>query len=91
MTFTTFVVIWFVLGIVTAALALYRKLVSQKEEDYIHLGPGQERMISEQTALAKKMDVIDRWGKTLTAITVVFGLVLAGGYLYQAWIESVGR
>jgi len=80
------VVIWATLAIVTLGLALYRKLVSASEEDLIHLGPGEERQIPEQVALAAKLNAIDRWGKILTVITIVFGLALAALYLYQAWL-----
>ena len=85
---TPFVVTWLILGIVTASLALYRKFVSLKEDDYLHLSPGGEPLVDKQAALAHKMDVIDKWGETLTVITVVFGIVLAGIYLYQAWLAS---
>jgi hypothetical protein len=80
------VVIWAVLAIVTLGLALYRKLVSAGEEDLIHLGPGEERQIPGQVALATKLKGIDRWGQILTVITIVIGLAMAALYLYQAWL-----
>jgi hypothetical protein len=83
---TPAVMIWAVLAIATLALALYRKLVSANEEDLIHLGPGEERHIPEQIALEAKLEAVDRWGKTLTVITVVVGLAMAGAYLYQAFL-----
>jgi hypothetical protein len=85
----TFVVsIWAVLGIVTLALAIYRSAFSaHSEEDVVHLGPGEEREIPKQVALAHKMDAIDRWGKILTIVVVVIGLGLAAAYLYQAWLD----
>jgi hypothetical protein len=89
MTFTPFVALWTALALITAGLALYRKLVSAREEDYIHLGAGEERMISDQKVMARKLDVIDRWGKTLTILTTASGLVLASFYLYNAWLESL--
>jgi hypothetical protein len=36
--------------------------------------------------VAHKLEVIDKWGKILTAITVIFGLVLGALYLYQSWV-----
>jgi hypothetical protein len=86
---TSLVVLWFVLGLTTAGLAVYRKLVSLHEQDYIHLAAGEESLIPEQFALAHKMDVIDVWGKGLTVATVAFGLALAGVYLFQAWQVSI--
>lgn len=83
---TPAVVIWALLAIATLGLALYRKLISASEEDLIHLGPGEERLIPEQVALAARLKAIDRWGKILTVITVFVGLAMAAVYLYQQFL-----
>jgi uncharacterized membrane protein len=83
---TPAVVVWVILAIATLVLALVRKMISASEEDLIHLGPGEERHIPEQVALAAKLKMIDRWGKTLTVITVLVGLAMAAVYLYQAFL-----
>ena len=83
---TPAVVVWIVLAIATLGLALYRKLISASEEDLIHLGPGEERQIPQQVALEAKLRAIDRWGKTLTVITVAIGLAMAAVYLYQQFL-----
>jgi len=83
---TPAVVIWVILAIATLGLALYRKLISASEEDLIHLGPGEERHIPEQVALAAKLKTVDRWGMTLTVVTVLIGLAMAAVYLYQAFL-----
>jgi hypothetical protein len=82
---TRAVVIWVILAIGTLGLALYRKLISAGEEQLIHLGPGEERQIPTQVALADKLKAVDRWGKILTVITVFIGLLMAAVYLYQAF------
>jgi len=83
---TPAVVVWVILAIATLGLALYRKLISAREEDLIHLGPGEERQIPQQVVLEAKLKAVDRWGKTLTVITVFIGLVMAAVYLYQAFL-----
>jgi hypothetical protein len=83
---TPVIVIWAVLAIATLGLALYRKLVSSSEEDLVHLGPGEERRIPEQVALAGRLRAIDHWGKIVTVITTAMGLAIAALYLYQAWL-----
>lgn len=83
---TPAVVIWAVLAIATLGLALYRKLVSASEEDLVHLGPGEERQIPRQIALAAKLESADRWGKILTVSTITIGLAVAALILYQAWL-----
>ena len=85
---TLITALWFVLGLATAGLALYRKILSMKEDDYLHLGAGEEGHIPEQVAMDRRMHAIDAWGKGLTVATVVLGLAVAGVYLYQAWQVS---
>jgi hypothetical protein len=82
---TPLVMIWVVLGIATLGLALYRKVISASEKDVVHLGAGEERQIPEQVALARKLEDIDRWGKTLTMVTVGLGVAIGIAYMYQAW------
>ena len=82
----TFIVgLWMVLGSVTLALAVYRWILSAHNENVVHLGAGEEKEIPRQMSLARKIDAIDRWGKTMTVVTAVIGLGLATAYLYQAW------
>jgi len=86
MNFTTLFGLWGAVALATAGLALYRKFVSNKESDIVHIAAGEEKLIPGQFALANKMDTIDRWGKSLTFVTVVFGLVVAAAYLYRGWL-----
>ena len=79
-----YVVAWALLALAVLGLALYRKLASLQEDDLIHLGPGQDKLIPRQVALSGKLDTVDRWGKALTITTLVTGLLLAAVYLYQA-------
>jgi hypothetical protein len=81
---TAFVIFWAILGLATLALALYRKFVSMREDDYLHLSAGEERLIPQQVATFRKIGSIDRWGITLTILTSVLGLALAALYLYRA-------
>ena len=85
MSITFVVVIWALFGIATLGLALYRKLLANQENDVIQLGAGEEAKIPQQQELARKLHSVDSWGKSLTVVTAVIGLVLAGSYLYKAW------
>ena len=80
---TTLVSIWVVLGVATLALALYRKFISMREDNYVHVSEGEQRYIPKQVAVFHKLGVIDRWGVSLTIITTVFGLALAIAYVLQ--------
>jgi len=85
---TTFVIFWAILGVATLALALYRKFVTMREDDYLHLAAGEERLIPQQVATFRRIGVIDKWGITMTIVTVILGLALAALYLYQAAIRQ---
>jgi hypothetical protein len=72
----------------TFGLTLYRKLLAPHEDDFIHVGPGEERLISKQVEIARKLEVIDRWLKILAIATLIVGLAIAAVFLYQGWVAS---
>ena len=67
------------------ALFVWRQSVARNEDDSLHVMHG---ALAPQTSMAQKLDVIDKWGKILTVITVVFGLLIAAAYVYG---QFVGR
>jgi len=77
-----YAVFWGVLALVVVFLIIYRKAVTSREDDSIHL---EGSIPSEQVALGHRVAIIDRWGKTLTVIVVVYGIALAAIYMYQIW------
>jgi len=83
-----YVVSWAVLGIVVLALAIYRSAVAGHEDDSLHVMAGEAPIIVQQQKLGRKIEHIEIWGKILTALLVAYGLVLAGIYLYHAWLLS---
>jgi hypothetical protein len=56
MNLTLYVVAWALLALAVLGLALYRKLATLEEDDLIHLGPGQDKLIPRQVALSGKLD-----------------------------------
>ena len=82
-------ILWAVLTVVVLGLALVRKLTSwYREDDYVHLAAGEERAIPQQVVVARRLDRIDSWGKTLTVVDLVYGLTLFSIMLYTAWRNS---
>ena len=86
--FTPFTVLWALLAAVVLGLILYRKTVTAHEDETIHLGAGSENAPAQQTAIAHKIEVIDKWGKLLTALAVVYGLLLVCLYTYLNWLGA---
>jgi hypothetical protein len=85
---TPFLAGWIALAVAVAILAIYRKTISSHEDDSIHVSALSDVNVSRQADVAHRLEVVDRWGKTLTVVVVVYGLALAGLYTYQTWVEG---
>jgi len=84
-----FTLAWAVLGVIVLVLALMRRNISSHEDDTLHLSGG-GAAVTEQVMTAKKLATIDLWGKVLTVVLGVSGLVLGALYAKQAW-EAASR
>ena len=84
--FASFVMLWALLAFAVLALLAYRKVVSYREEEALHLYDLVE--INRQTGICHKLDVIDKWGKLLTITAFVYGLLLVAAYSYQYWLTA---
>jgi hypothetical protein len=82
-------IIWFVLTLTVIGLAIARKVAARNEDDLVHLARGAEQAISQQVAVANKLEWFDHWGKTLTIADGLFALVLVSIMLYTAWQQSL--
>jgi len=74
------------LAIAVIVMIAWRKTVARGEDDTLHVLQGD--VAQQQTVVAHKLDVIDKWGKMLTVIAVVFGVLLAVAYVYQVWVQG---
>ncbi len=87
--FVPFVVLWTLMAAVVLAMVVWRKLVASHEDDQIHVLDGASESVSQhQVVIANKLDLIDKWGKTLTIITLIFGVVLAAAFVYSGWVNA---
>ena len=82
-------IMWFILTLTVAGLAIARKIAARSEDDLVHLSGGAERAISQQVVVAQKLEWFDRWGKTLTVVDGLFAVVLLSIMLYSAWQDSL--
>lgn len=83
-----FAVFWALLALVVIGLIVARKRVAAGEDDTLHVMEGDAGIVPHQREIAQKLEVIDRWGKTLTIIALVFGLALAALWVYQTWVSN---
>lgn len=82
MSWTFYLIVWICLGIATLGLALYRKFLTMKEDDYIHIEAWRAPEVARQETAARRFHAIDRLGEVLTIVTIVAGLAIAVAYIY---------
>lgn len=80
-----FMALWAVLAVVVIVMIVYRRAIARREDDSLHV-LADAGMVPQQAAFAHKIEAIDKWGKILTVVTVVFGLILGAMYVYQTWV-----
>lgn len=88
MNWTAYLIVWICLGVATLGLALYRKFLTIKEDDYIHVEDWKAGEVAKQEAAARRFHAIDRWGEALTILTTLAGLALAVGYVYAQFLRG---
>jgi hypothetical protein len=89
MSLIPFLILWVALALTVLALFVWRKMVSRGEDDNLHvLDGGAAQKTAAQLAVAEKLDLIDKWGKIVTVVALVFGVILGGLFVYQSWIQN---
>ena len=83
------IIVWTVLALAVLALFMWRQAIARNEDDSLHVMHG---TLTSQTSLSQKLDVIDKWGKIATVITVLLGLLIAAAYIYGQFVgrNSIG-
>ena len=81
-------VIWAVLFVVILVLLMYRRRLTIREDDTVHIMAGEEKISAEQARLARKLTLVDRWGKIFTAVLVLSALVVGAIYVYLQFTSS---
>ena len=87
--FTPWMILWAALALAVLVMAGYRKIVSVREDERLHLVNPSES--ARQLAIFHKLERIDKWGKLLTVVAAIYGLLLAIAYTYQTWVQATNR
>jgi uncharacterized membrane protein len=85
-----FLALWLLLVAAVIVVAFWRRFVAVHEDDALHLSAAEYGTPAQQVATAQKLDQIDKWGKLLTVIAIVFGVLLGAAYLYKGWVMGPG-
>jgi hypothetical protein len=83
-----FAVSWAILALVVLALVVVRKKIASGEDDTLHVMEGDAALIPRQQKIARELETIDRWGKSLTVFAIAFGLIIGGLFVYQGWVSA---
>jgi hypothetical protein len=84
-------IVWVVLLAVVLVLAFRRSLLARQEDDMLHVGDAAAAAATaHQVTLGKKLNALERLLKILTVVLVLYGVVLAGLFIYDAWTASSG-
>jgi hypothetical protein len=76
---------WGILTLVVVALAIYKRSLDGHIDEGIHFNTAEEAALRRQAAETHRSEVVERWGKALTAVVVLYGLVILGMLIYQQW------
>lgn len=88
MNLTPYLATWIPLVVVVAILAIYRNVIASHEDETIHVLAGDAPQVAAQAKLSRRLETIERWGKMLTVILVVYGLLIVAMYSYYLWQQG---
>lgn len=88
MNFTIVFWLWGVMAAIVLLTALYRKRLAKQEDNILHLHDGEGEVVKHQASVAHRLEIIDRFGKTATALAFAGGVVIAAFYMYQTWVQN---
>jgi hypothetical protein len=83
-----YIATWAVLATVVVILAVYRRRLDLKVDDTLHVLDSEASSIPAQEEVSKKLIVIDRWGKILTVVAVLYMLGIAAVYIYSSFNDT---
>ena len=73
---------------VVIALALYRYFIGKDQDFHIHMTANEATEVGKQSTIATRLTWVDKWGKSLTVVTLVYFLALLVLILYKAWQQA---
>jgi hypothetical protein len=89
MNFTMLIIGWTGLAFLVLMIAVYRNLVARQEDTLIHLqGNNATQLVEHQSAIARKVQLLDRVGQLSTIAVALLGLGIAVAFFYDGWING---
>ncbi len=82
-------IFWAVLVVVVLSLVVARRLAAHREDDSLHLRDSEVGLVQRQASLAAFINHVDRAGKLVTVILLLYTAALIGRAFYLAWLDSL--
>jgi len=77
--------LWAALIAALLIVTFFRMSLARREDDHLHFETAEHQMVLMQTAIADKLDLLERWRTVLLVLVVISGLAIGSLYLYGAW------
>lgn len=87
-TYLPYIASWAVLAALVVFLAIYRRRLDLRVDESLHVLEAEAGAVPVQAEVAKKLMVVDRWGKILTVIAVLYLLGITGSYIYASFSDT---
>jgi uncharacterized membrane protein len=81
------VVLWAILAFFITVLAFYRRKLALNSDDTLHVLESDAKAVPMQQEMALKLNKLDRLGKMLTIVAVVWGLGLCIFFILDAFFN----
>jgi hypothetical protein len=90
MNLTFNLILFGVLAMALVAMYMYRRYLENHEDHYIHLhnDSHDDSIVNSQTAIGKRMEMVDKVKTGLIAAVIVYGVAIAAMAIYQGWMAS---
>jgi hypothetical protein len=79
--------VWAAIFLAYMSVAILRWNLGKQEDDHLHVLDS-EQLITTQTTIAHRLDVLDRWKTALLILTVVSALAICALQIWRVWQES---
>lgn len=84
---TPFLILGALLTLSVIAMIIWRQVVARTEDDCLHV-LSDSSAVPHQLEVDTKLNMIDKWGKLLTIVTVIYLIVVGSLFVYQQWIRA---
>jgi len=74
--------------VVVAAVALYRKIVTRRDDEVLHISDPSGEISANEQNVARSLKKVDNVGIALTVVTALYGVALFAIYLYNGFVQQ---